>query len=274
MASDPLEAVAETLLTSSTLVLSGAGVSTESGIPDYRGPAAAGRARRPITYQEFVRSAAARQRYWARSFAGWPFMAAREPNAGHLAIADLERGGRITGVLTQNVDGLHQRGGSEVVLELHGNLREVRCLDCGTLTPRAELQALLGRLNPGFEAVAARFAPDGDADVPDDLVASFRVAPCPVCGGVLKPDVVFFGENVPKPTYEAARGMVDHAGALLVVGSSLTVLSGYRFVRQAKAAGKPVAIVNDGPTRADDEADVKVEGRLGRLLPELAALVL
>ncbi|HZW27357.1 MAG TPA: NAD-dependent protein deacetylase [Trueperaceae bacterium] len=272
MTRDGVAAVAALLRRGDAVVLSGAGISTESGIPDYRGPAAAGRERRPITYQEFVRSERARQRYWARSFAGWPFMAARRPNAGHRAVAALEAAGLVSGVVTQNVDGLHQEAGSREVVELHGSLREVRCLSCGTVEARASLQERLAASNQGFLEAAPRYAPDGDADVPEDVVAAFRVAPCAVCGGVLKPQVVFFGENVPRPTYEAARGMVDAARSLLVVGSSLAVRSGYRFVLQAKEAGKPVAVLNDGPTRADGEADLKVEGRLGELLPTLAAL--
>ncbi len=256
-----------------TLVLSGAGISTESGIPDYRGPASAGRGRKPITYQEFVGSEAVRQRYWARSFAGWPFMDAREPNAGHAAVAAMEANGDANGVVTQNVDGLHQQAGSEAVVELHGNLRSVVCLRCGTREERPSLQARLAELNPAYVPLAPRYAPDGDADVPDEIVATFRVAHCRVCSGVLKPEVVFFGENVPAPTYERAKAMLGEADALLVVGSSLTVRSGYRFVVQAKAADKPVAIVNDGPTRGDADVDIKVRGRLGELLPRLAALL-
>ncbi len=256
-----------------TLVLSGAGISTESGIPDYRGPAAAGRNRAPITYQQFVGSEAVRQRYWARSFSGWPFMSGREPNAGHDAVATLEASGHASGIVTQNVDGLHQEAGSQLVVELHGSLRVVYCLDCRTREERSSLQARMAELNPEYAPLSPRFAPDGDADVPDDLVAAFRVAPCQVCGGVLKPEVVFFGENVPAAVYERARTLLEEAEALLVVGSSLTVRSGYRFVVQAKAEDKPVAIVNDGPTRADEDADVKVEGRLGVLLPRLAAIL-
>jgi NAD-dependent SIR2 family protein deacetylase len=274
VARDGVAAVADIVRAAGALVLSGAGISTESGIPDYRGPASAGRNRRPITYQEFVRSEEARRRYWARSFAGWPFMDAREPNAGHRAVAALEAGGLVSGVVTQNVDGLHQKAGSREVVELHGHLRAVRCLRCGTVEARSSLQERLAALNPGFAEVAPRYAPDGDADVPDDAVAAFRVAPCAVCGGVLKPQVVFFGENVPRTTYEAARSLADAARSLVVVGSSLAVRSGYRFVVQAKAAGKPVAVLNDGPTRADAEVDVKVEGRLGELMPALAALLL
>ncbi len=269
-----MAAVAAVLRRAGAVVLSGAGISTESGIPDYRGPSSAGRNRRPITYQEFVRSDEARRRYWARSFAGWPFMDARRPNDGHRAVAALEAGGLVSGVVTQNVDGLHQKAGSRRVVELHGSLGAVRCLRCGTVEARSALQERLAHLNPGFVEAAPRYAPDGDADVPDDAVNAFRVAPCAVCGGVLKPQVVFFGENVPRATYEAARALVDAARSLLVVGSSLTVRSGYRFVLQAKGSGKPVAVLNDGPTRADADADVKVEGRLGELLPALAALTL
>ncbi len=268
-----IERVAELMRPGRTLVLSGAGISTESGIPDYRGPASANRGRSPITYQEFVGSEHVRQRYWARSFAGWPFMDARVPNSGHFAVAAMERGGSASGVVTQNVDGLHQEAGSVTVVELHGNLRTVVCLRCETPEERASLQARLADLNPDFVPLAPRYAPDGDADVPDDAVDAFRVAPCRVCGGVLKPEVVFFGENVPAKTYERAKGMLEDARALLVVGSSLAVRSGYRFVVQAKAAGKPVAIVNDGPTRGDTDADVKVTGRLGDMLPRLAEIL-
>lgn len=268
-----IEHAADLLRGLRTLVLSGAGISTESGIPDYRGPASAGRGRQPITYQEFVGSEMVRRRYWARSFAGWPFMDAREPNAGHVAVAAMEANGAASGVVTQNVDGLHQEAGSQSVVELHGNLRSVVCLRCGTPEERTSLQARLAELNPDYAPLAPRYAPDGDADVPDEIVAAFEVADCRVCGGVLKPEVVFFGENVPAPTYERAKAMLTDADALLVVGSSLTVRSGYRFVVQAKAAEKPVVIFNDGPTRGDDDADVKVAGRLGEMLPRLAALL-
>lgn len=268
-----IERVADLMRGHSTLVLSGAGISTESGIPDYRGPASAGRNRSPITYQDFVGSQRKRQRYWARSFVGWPFMDGRKPNAGHFAVAAMESSGNVSGVVTQNVDGLHFEAGSKVVVELHGNLRNVVCLRCKTVEDRRSLQARLAQLNPGFSPFAPQYAPDGDSDVPDELVDSFVVAPCRVCGGVLKPEVVFFGENVPAQTYHRAKAMLEDAGALLVVGSSLTVRSGYRFVVQAKAAEKPVAIVNDGETRGDADADVKVTGRLGETLPRLAELL-
>ena len=269
-----IERVADLMRGRSTLVLSGAGISTESGIPDYRGPAAAGRSRSPITYQDFVGSQRKRQRYWARSFVGWPFMDGREPNGGHFAVAAMESSGKVSGVVTQNVDGLHLEAGSKTLVELHGNLRNVVCLRCASVEDRRSLQLRLAELNPDFSPLAPEYAPDGDSDVPDELVDSFVVAPCQVCGGVLKPEVVFFGENVPAQTYQRAKGMLEDAEALLVVGSSLTVRSGYRFVVQAKAAEKPVAIVNDGPTRGDDEADVKVSGRLGETLPRLAELLI
>ena len=268
-----LLALAELLRSGRTMVLSGAGISTESGIPDYRGPASRGRTRSPITYQEFVRDERARRRYWARSFVGWALMEDKQPNAGHFALAALERAGRLTGIVTQNVDELHQAAGSTAVVELHGSLAEVRCLNCGSRERRDSLQARLDAANLAVAGTLAWLAPDGDADVPDDAVDDFEVVACLVCGGILKPDVVFFGENVPGPRLEAAWALLDAADELLVVGSSLAVMSGYRFVKAAAAAGKPVAIVNDGPTRGDHDASVLVDGRLGVVLPALVALL-
>lgn len=268
-----LHDLAALLRTGATLVLSGAGISTESGIPDYRGPASATRVRTPITYQEFVRDEAARRRYWARSMVGWRLMNDRQPNAGHYAVAALERDGYLNGVVTQNVDGLHQAAGSVTVIELHGSLEAVRCLTCGSREARVSLQARLDAANLEFAGRVAERAPDGDADVPEEWVAGLEIVACLVCGGVLKPDVVFFGENVPKPRLERAWSLLAAAHNLLVVGSSLTVMSGYRFVRAAVADGKPVAIVNQGPTRGDDDAAVRVEGRLGDHLPGLVALL-
>ena len=267
--SDDLDALAALLRGRSSLALSGAGISTESGIPDYRGPASRGRARTPITYQEFVRDEGARRRYWARAVVGWRVMRDKRPNRGHLAIAALEQSGHLNGVVTQNVDGLHLAAGSRTVVELHGNLARARCLTCGSYEGRDALQARLDAANPAFAAAVAELAPDGDADVPDELVARFELVACLVCGGTLKPDVVFFGENVPPARLERAWELLARADALLVVGSSLTVMSGYRFVRAAVADGKPVGIVNDGPTRGDDDAAVRVEGRLGTVLPRL-----
>lgn len=251
-----------------TLVLSGAGVSTDSGIPDYRGPLS--RPRAPMRYQEFLRDPEARRRYWARSSVGWPVTARARPNDGHRALARLERRGHLTGVLTQNVDGLHQQGGSRHVLELHGSLASVICLDCGARSARADLQARMRAANPDFHAQADDVAPDGDVEIPDAWTRGFVVPACRACGGVLKPDVVFFGENVPRDRVERAWERVDRAEALLVVGSSLTVFSGYRFVRRAREHGKPVAIVNDGPTRGDPDATLRLHARLGEVLPELA----
>jgi len=236
------------------------------------------RNRKPMQFKEFVGSAEGRRRYWSRSAVGWPVFSAARPNAAHLALAALERDGLLTGVVTQNVDGLHHAAGSREVVELHGSLGRVRCLDCGMTIPRSRLQDRLVSLNTSwFETLGSRSdggvpaAPDGDAELSADGLSSFDVPGCEACDGVLKPDVVFFGENVPKDRVDAAWALMDRAEALLVVGSSLTVFSGRRFVYGARKAGLPVAIVNLGPTRADDLAEVKVEGRLGELLPRLAA---
>jgi NAD-dependent SIR2 family protein deacetylase len=266
---DALDALAELLRERRTLVLSGAGVSTDSGIPDYRGPTS--RPRSPMRFQEFARDPEARRRYWARSSVGWPVTARARPNDGHRALARLERRGLLTGVLTQNVDGLHQQGGSRRVLELHGSLASVICLDCGARSARADLQARMRAANPHFHAQADDVAPDGDVEIPDAWTRHFVVPACRACGGVLKPDVVFFGENVPRERVERAWARVDAAQALLVAGSSLSVFSGYRFVRRAREQGKPVAIVNDGPTRGDPDATVRLHARLGAVLPSLAA---
>jgi NAD-dependent deacetylase sirtuin 4 len=252
-----------------TLVLSGAGISTESGIPDYRGPNGSMRTRRPMQYREFVGSEDARRRYWARSAVGWTRVGTARPNAGHISIARLEQRGLVTGVITQNVDGLHQAAGSSRVLELHGSLAEVRCLSCGRLELRDHLQARLVRENPAWASSAGEAAPDGDAEVSVDTVASFSVPACLHCGGVLKPDVVFFGESVPTPRVESAWKMLAGAEVLLVVGSSLAIFSGLRFVSRAAREKKPVAIVNQGETRGDDVAAVRIDGRLGDVLPSL-----
>lgn len=270
-----LEAVAALLRGRRTLVLGGAGLSTESGIPDYRGPE-----RRdpptPMRFGQFVGSEAARRRYWARSFIGWARVAEARPNAGHRALAQLEAAGRLGGLITQNVDGLHQAAGSQGVLELHGSLAAVRCLGCGALSSRRLLQARLRALNPLAPTRTGTSAPDGDAELPGslaDLEAHFVVPACSRCGGVLKPDVVFFGENVPKPRVARAYGLLERADVLLVAGSSLTVFSGYRFVVAAAKAGKPVVILNQGETRGDKDATLKLEGRLGVLLPALCELL-
>ncbi|BAS17670.1 NAD-dependent protein deacetylase 1 [Arthrobacter sp. Hiyo8] len=256
-------------------VLTGAGLSTDSGIPDYRGPGAA--PRNPMTYQEFIGSPANRRRYWARNHLGWSHLRHADPNAGHAAVALLERRGLMTGLITQNVDRLHEDAGSINVVDLHGRYDRVICLDEGHLFTRRLVASILEEINPGFlEAAQAsgvvEMAPDADASVEDpELIRSFVVAVCPVCGGTLKPDFVYFGENVPKGRVQRAYSMVDEAGALLVAGSSLTVMSGLRFVRHAAKLGKPVVIINRGPTRGDGFADLKVEVGVSGALAWLAA---
>ena len=273
VASDKLDDAARLLRGRVIVALTGAGIRTESGIPDYRGPATRARARNPMQHREFVREAAARRRYWARSVIGWPRVAAARPNPAHAALAAMERGGLVAGVVTQNVDRLHARAGSCRVVELHGALAEVACLACGRREARADLQDRLLALNPQLERRAGEIAPDGDADLPAALMDGFRVADCAGCGGVLKPDVVFFGGSVPREVVAAAYALVDAAEALLVIGSSLEVYSGYRFVRRAAERGAPVAIVNLGPTRGDPLAAVRWEERAGAALPPLAELL-
>ncbi|MER7546828.1 NAD-dependent protein deacetylase [Actinomadura sp.] len=251
------------------VVLSGAGLSTESGIPDYRGETGRRRRAEPMTYQAFTGSEAARRRYWARAHLGRRHMAAARPNAGHRAVAELQRRGLLAGIITQNVDGLHQAAGADGVIELHGSLDRVVCLGCGQRTPRGRLEARLRDANPGFEARAEAINPDGDAVIPDEAAAAFRVVPCERCGGVLKPDVVFFGENVPPARVRDCYALTGAAGALLVLGSSLAVLSGYRFVRHAARHGVPVAIVNRGATRGDEHAAVRLDAPLGATLTAL-----
>ena len=251
------------------LVLSGAGLSTDSGIPDYRGPSGAARPATPMTYQVFTGSTAARRRYWARSHLGWRVIARAEPNAGHRAVARLQGAGLLTGVVTQNVDGLHSRAGATEVVELHGNLDRVVCLDCRRVSPRAELDGRLRAVNRAWRARVLGVNPDGDVTLDDAALDAFRTVDCSECGGVLKPDVVFFGETVPADRVAACFALVERSRALLVLGSSLTVMSGYRFVLHAAKLGIPVAIVNAGPTRGDDKASVRVDAQLGQVLPAL-----
>jgi NAD-dependent SIR2 family protein deacetylase len=262
-----LEALADLVGDGGVVVLSGAGLSTESGIPDYRGPSGLARRATPMSLQTFTGSREARQRYWARSHLGWGLIRSAQPNHGHRAVAALEGRGLLAGILTQNVDGLHQSAGARDVLELHGNLQRVVCLDCSDVTSRVELDRRLRAANLGWRAQATAINPDGDVELAD--VSGFRVVDCSVCGGVLKPDVVFFGENVPRDRVQQAFALVESAGSLLVLGSSLTVMSGYRFVLRAAKLGVPVAIVNEGTTRGDAQARVKVSGRLGEVLPSL-----
>lgn len=253
-------------------VLTGAGISTDSGIPDYRGPDSP--PSNPMTIGQFLGDPAFRQRYWARNHLGWRHMADAAPNCGHWALAALEEAGVVSGVITQNVDLLHTKAGSRGVIDLHGSYATVVCLTCGRSVSRSWLAEQLEELNPGFSDRAGQLgaiavAPDADAVVTD--TASFRYVDCRHCGGILKPDIVYFGESVPKDVVTRAYSMVDEAEALLVAGSSLTVFSGYRFVRHAAARGIPVAIVNRGPTRGDDLADVKIDGGCSAVLALLAS---
>ena len=260
--------VVEFLADRPLVALTGAGCSTDSGIPDYRGPGSP--ARTPMTYQEFVSGAEAQQRYWGRSHLGWGRMKGAEPNAGHRALARIDPGLLIT----QNVDGLHERAGSRRVVALHGRIADVVCLACRATTQRRALHERLTALNPGFAArhAEARTRPDGDVEL--DETGGFVVPDCDDCGGVLKPDVVFFGENVPAPRvqrcYDAVDGLPDRGGALLVAGSSLAVMSGLRFVKRAAKAGTPVVIVNRGATRGDDLATYKLDVGCSEFLTELA----
>ncbi len=263
------ERLASVLRGRTVVALTGAGMSTRSGIPDYRGPQAPVKRRRPILYAELMGDAEARRRYWARSVVGWPRFRAARPNAAHEALARLEARGHVIGTITQNVDRLHQAAGSRRVLELHGALHRVRCTACGAMESRDEVQARLVALNPGLKGFDVRAAPDGDADLPDALVSEFVVAGCRRCDGVIKPDVVFFGETVPRATVEAATALVDRADALLVAGSSLMVLSGLRYVRQAARRGIPVVIVNLGNTRGDAMATARVDEDVTEVLPRL-----
>ncbi|MEJ8847249.1 NAD-dependent protein deacetylase [Variovorax rhizosphaerae] len=252
-------------------VLTGAGCSTDSGIPDYRDDNGDWKRPSPVTYQAFMGDELTRRRYWARSMIGFPVMAGARPGAAHLALARLEAAGHVGLLLTQNVDGLHSAAGSRRTIDLHGRIDTVRCMACETRSPRAALQADLMRRNPAWAEFEARIAPDGDADLDGRDFASFEVPACPLCGGVLKPDVVFFGESVPVQRVSDARAALAECDAVLVAGSSLMVYSGYRFVQAAAATGKPVAAVNLGRTRADDLLTLKVQRSVGEALAGLAA---
>jgi NAD-dependent SIR2 family protein deacetylase len=266
---DPLTPLVELLRDRRVAVLTGAGISTESGIPDYRGPETRRKARNPIQHRAFVGQHLWRARYWARSAIGWPRFRNFEPNLAHAAVARLEATGRVTGLITQNVDRLHHKAGSRNVIELHGTLYDVRCLECGELEARDSLQLRLLEQNPDVERWPFALAPDGDADIPDEVIEGFRVPGCLRCEGVLKPDVVFFGDNVPAARVEQAFRWVDEAEALLVVGSSLAVWSGYRFVVRAAERKLPIAIVNLGESRGDPHATLRLDARAGEVLPAL-----
>ena len=264
------EAALDLLSTRRFVLLTGAGLSTDSGIPDYRGP---GRPpRQPMTFQQLLGSAEAHQRYWARGFLGWSRMGHAEPNAGHEAAARLQELGVVDLLVTQNVDGLHERAGADTVA-LHGRIADVVCLDCGARSPRTVMQARMDAANPTWADRHRNRPVNPDGDVELDDTRGFAVPPCLACGGRLKPDVVFFGENVPKPRVQRVIDAVDRTEALLVAGSSLTVMSGFRFVRQAAKLGTPVVIVNRGSTRGDDLATCKVDDGTSEFLTSLATVV-
>jgi len=267
----PLAAAIELLSGRRLAVLTGAGVSTDSGIPDYRGPSSP--ARTPMTYQQFVADEGFRRHYWARNHVGWSHVHRARPNAGHKALVALEARGVVVGVITQNVDLLHEDAGAQNVIDLHGRYDRVICLTCATVIPRTELAMRLDALNPGFvESVGdiadIEIAPDADAVI--EATAHFNVAACERCGGVLKPEIVYFGENVPRERVDRAYAMVDGADALLVAGSSLTVMSGLRFVRHAAKAALPIVIINRGPTRGDPLATLKLHSGTSESLTTLA----
>jgi NAD-dependent SIR2 family protein deacetylase len=246
-------------------VLTGAGVSTQSGIPDYRDEQGEWKRARPVEFRPFMTDATVRQRYWARSAVGWPIIERAVPNGAHRALARLEAAGVVRCVITQNVDGLHSTAGSRQVIDLHGRLDTVRCMDCGSTIPRGGLQRELLDKNPTWAEVEGRVAPDGDVDIGRGF-GEFVVLDCRECGGILKPDVVFFGESVPRERVDRAFAAIANADALLVVGSSLMVYSGYRFAEAAAAAGKPVAAVNLGRTRADHLLALKISAPCGEIL--------
>jgi NAD-dependent SIR2 family protein deacetylase len=256
------------------VVLTGAGCSTESGIPDYRGPLTRHKAHNPIQFKAFISDAAAQRRYWARSIFGWQRVNQARPNAAHLALARLEAAGVVSGVITQNVDRLHQKAGSVRVIELHGTLSEVCCLSCLRTEQREGFQHRLEAMNPDLKGASFELAPDGDAELDEAHIERFNVPACARCAGVLKPNVVFFGENVPKHRVEAAWKLYEEGDVLLVVGSSLAVYSGYRFVVRAARDQRPVALVNLGSSRGDRHAAVVVNEPAGAVLNRLADALL
>ncbi len=266
---DPAHSLTELLHGRSWVALTGAGMSTDSGIPDYRGPTSVPAT--PMQFSEFTGSAESRQRYWARSYLGWRRIGEAQPNAGHRALVELEAAG-LLGVLTQNVDGLHEAAGSGAVIDLHGRIADVVCLDCGRISPRYDLQHRLAALNPDLDGPPslehAELRPDGDAVVED--WRGFRLVGCTACGGRLKPDVVFFGESVPKPRVEQAYALVERAEVLVVLGSSLTVMSGLRFVRHQTKRARPTVIVNRGATRGDPLATLKLDRGCSETLASMA----
>ncbi len=272
----PLSEAARLLDAGNVVVLTGAGISTDSGIPDYRGPDGVRRRVNPMTYAEFTKSEAARRRYWARSHLGWPLIRSALPNSSHAAVAAWEAHGLLAGVITQNVDRLHQRAGSTRITDLHGRLDRVRCLGCGNNSARETLEDRFSEANPGLAKLAdevRQVNPDGDVELESETIDSFVVVDCHRCGGVLKPDVVYFGESVPKDRVQRCLDAVERASALVVLGSSLTVMSGYRFVRLAHRQGLPIVIINSGHTRGDGEATVRVDAPLGSSLERVNTIL-
>ncbi len=270
---DPIDALADFVDAHPRLfVLTGAGVSTGSGIPGYRDRDGQWQRKQPVTHQDFLGSEAVRKRYWARSLLGFRVMADAAPNAAHTALAQLERAGRIGQLVTQNVDGLHQRAGSARVTELHGSIHEVVCMDCGARESRRAVQLRLEAANLPYLAFTAATAPDGDADLEDADFEAFSLPACAHCGGLLKPDVVFYGASVPRDRADAAMAALLEADAVLVAGSSLMVYSGYRFCERAQAVAKPIAAINLGRTRADALLSLKVPGDCAEVLGAVAAL--
>ena len=269
--SSELEQLVALLAAGEVFVLTGAGASTDSGIPDYRDEHGAWKHRPPMQIREFTGTLAARRRYWARSLVGYARLARARPNAAHHALAELERHSRLSLTVTQNVDGLHAAAGSRDVLDLHGRIDRVVCLGCRRTLPRLELQAALERENPGWAERKADVTPDGDAELGAVDYSAFRVVDCAHCGGMLKPDVVFFGEGVPRAQVERAFAALERSRALLVVGSSLMVFSGFRFARHAAGLGLPIAIVNRGVTRADELSELRIAGNAGEVLARAVA---
>ncbi|XP_047538078.1 NAD-dependent protein deacylase Sirt4 [Vanessa atalanta] len=254
------------------LILTGAGISTESGIPDYRSEEVGLYARsnhKPIQYQDFVRYPKVRQRYWARNFVGWPRFSSVQPNATHYSIRELEKAGKVTAVVTQNVDRLHHKAGSENIIELHGTGYIVKCMKCPYEIDRFKLQEILLNNNPGMESSFNMIRPDGDVDLSKEQVDRFQTPLCPKCESPLKPDIVFFGDNVPKERVEQVRHQVSVSDAVFVLGSSLTVYSSYRIILQAKEENKKIAVLNIGPTRADNIVDLKISTKCGEILTDL-----
>ncbi|KAL5016566.1 hypothetical protein ScPMuIL_006155 [Solemya velum] len=256
-------------------ILTGAGISTESGIPDYRSEGVGLYARstnRPVLYSDFVKEAKLRQRYWARNFVGWPTFSVRQPNTSHNVLSEWERRGKIHWLVTQNVDALHFKSGSRRTTELHGSAHRVHCLGCDWTSSRWKMQEMIEGLNPGWHAEEVEMAPDGDVQLSTDQIAGFQVPPCPNCGGILKPQIVFFGDNVARPIVEFVHNRVKESDAFLVIGSSLEVFSGYRFVHAADSQGKPVAILNIGPTRGDKFSNLRLHSRCGDVLRRIKLL--